>query len=150
MMQPPTRLAMYRNKIVTPDAEFEFNESDLNVPLLGLPSSHVNNSKNHIPIRSSVYNMFYPSGRINREYKKTTFNRYGLSLGVVRKKIFKQFIENSINILPPEERPTARAKFEDYDKIYREQLLKRSRIMRKLPINTSYNTPVSVGKRQRT
>lgn len=149
-MQPPTTPAMYRNTIVTPDGEFGFNKSDLIVPFLTEP--HVNNSKNHIPIRSSVYNklMFYPSGEINKQYKKTTFKGYGLRLGVVREKIFEQFIENSINILPPAERPTARANFEIYDKKYRELLQRyRSRSITQQKPTYINNVPVG-GKRKRT
>lgn len=142
---------MYRNRIVTPEGTFEFNESDLNVPLLiGRP--HNNNSKNYIAITSSQYNnlMFVPNSKTNKNFKKSTFRGYGLSLSAVRDRIFQQFIENSINILEPANRRAARANFEIYDKNYRE-LLQRARSRTLMPTKTAYNTSIPVGgKRKRS
>lgn len=138
---------MYRNRIETPDGIiFDFNENELNVPLLTGP--HVNNSKNHIAIRSTQYNnlMFVPNNETNKIYKNRTLRSYNLSLPVVRDRIFEQFIENSIHILTPSERPTARANFEIYDKKYRE-LLQRSKS--RTPVPTTYNNTVQVGTKRR-
>lgn len=162
-MQAPATVRMYRNRIVTPDGiTFDFNESDLNVPLLSEP--HVNNSKNRvprpptpsqinmIPILSKNYNelMFIPNKQTNENFKNRTLRSYNLSLDVVRDRIFKQFIENSINILEPAVRPMARENFDIYDKKYRE-LLQRDISRTSVP-PSAYAIPVGGGtlKRKRS